>query len=271
MKKIIFYFCLLVFASCEKQTEWSIQAEETSRIVIDGILTNESRTYSIRVCRTVTELNMSPQAVSGAGVIISDADSSWFLTEQAGNPGCYITKNNFSAKPGVLYTLLVTCEGKVYSAKAQSVPVAPFEKLHYAKSSGEALYHITWVANPYNAMQPAMYEILLDWSQLPGYSTQDSASCTARLYYYSLPTLDVSEVFAPEIERIKFPAGTKITERKYSLTKEHVEFVRAMISETTWKGGLFDSAPANVPTNVSNGALGFFAACNVITVSWVVQ
>ncbi|HNW71082.1 MAG TPA: DUF4249 family protein [Bacteroidales bacterium] len=271
MKKIIFYFCLLLFVSCEKQAEWPIQAEETPRIVIDGILTNESGTHSIHVCRTVSELNMTPQAVSGAGVIISDADSSWFLTEQPGNPGFYITKNNFSAKPGVLYTLLVTSEGTVYSAKTQSVPVTPFENLRYGKNPGESLYHITWVANPYNAIHPAMYEILLDWSQLPEYSTQDSASCTARLFYYSLPTLDVSEVFAPEIERIKFPAGTKITERKYSLTKEHVDFVRAMISETTWKGGLFDSAPANVPTNISNGALGFFAACNVITVSLVVQ
>jgi len=271
MKKIILYISLLVFVSCEKQTEWPIQADETSRIVVEGILTNEVKTHSIRLCRTVSALNMAPQAVSGAGVIISDADSSWFLTEQAGNPGFYVTKNNFSAKPGVLYTLLVTFEGNVYSAKTRSVPVTPFEKLRYAKSPGEGLYHITWIANPYNAVQPAMYEILLDWSQLPEYSTQDSASCTARLYYYSLPTLDVSEVFAPEIERIKFPAGTKITERKYSLTKEHVEFVRAMISETTWKGGLFDSAPANVPTNISNGALGFFAACNVITVSSVVQ
>lgn len=271
MKKIIFYLSLLVFISCEKQTEWPIQADETSRIVVEGMLTNEVRTHSIRLFRTVSELNMAPQAVSGAGVIISDADSSWFLPEQAGNPGCYVTKNNFSAKPGVFYTLLVTYEGIVYSAKTQSVPVTPFEMLRFSRNPGESLYHITWVANPYNAIQPAMYEILLDWSQLPEYSTQDSASCTARLYFYSLPTLDVSEVFAPEIERIRFPAGTKITERKYSLTREHVEFVRAMISETTWKGGFFDSAPANVPTNISNGALGFFAACNVIKNSIVVQ
>jgi len=271
MKKIIFYFILLLFASCEKQTEWPLQAEETSRVVVEGMITNEIKTHSIHVTRTVTALNMPPQAVSGAGVIISDADSSWFLTEQIGKPGLYVTKNNFSTKPGVLYTLLVTSGGVAYSAKTRSVPVTPFEMLRYDRSPGESLYHITWIANPYNAVHPAMYEILLDWSQLPQYAGQDSASCTARLFYYSLPTLDVSEVFAPEIEHIMFPAGTKIIERKYSLTKEHVDFVRAMISETTWKGGLFDSAPANVPTNISSGALGFFAACNVITGTMTVQ
>ena len=30
--------------------------------------------------------------------------------------------------------------------------------------------------------------------------------------------------------------------------------------ETEWRGGLFDSPPANVPSNVSNGALGYFGA-----------
>ncbi|HNW89458.1 MAG TPA: DUF4249 family protein [Bacteroidales bacterium] len=271
MKKVFLYTVLLICAACEKQTDWPAQGLETSYLVVDGMITNEVKSHAVTLTRTVNELNAMPQAVSGASVIISDADSIWFLIEDFVRPGVYLTKNNFRARPGVDYTLLISADGVTYSAKTRMVPVNTLVRLHYSKIAGSGLFHITWVANAYNAAHPAMYEVLLDWSQVPGFLSEDSASCTARLFYYSLPTLDVSEVFAPEIEKIQFPAGTKIVERKYSLTPGYVEFIRAMISETNWKGGLFDSAPANIPTNISNGALGFFAACDVITDSLVVQ
>jgi hypothetical protein len=177
----------------------------------------------------------------------------------------------FLPGPGVEYTLLISVDGKAYSAKAGMVPSGPFQRLRVQKNTASNLYRIVWVANPYNAQFPAMYEIELDWSAVPGYTTLPPESCQALLYYYTLPTIDVSEIFAPEMEQINFPAGTKIVERKYSLTMAHAEFVRAMISETTWKGGLFDSAPANVPTNLSEGALGFFAVCDVVIDSAIVQ
>ncbi|MFH0866598.1 MAG: hypothetical protein V1904_10400, partial [Bacteroidota bacterium] len=58
---------------------------------------------------------------------------------------------------------------------------------------------------------------------------------------------------------------TLITERRYSITAEHAQYIRAMLSETNWSGGLFDSAHSNVPTNMSEGAVGFFSACGVET------
>mgnify|MGYP001408540027 CR=1 FL=1 len=271
MKKFWLYIIVLMLTACEKQVDWPLQADDTSKVVIDGMITNEIKSHSVRLFRTVSHINMAPQAISGAAVIISDADSSWFLAEDIANPGVYRTKNNFFARPGQKYSLLVSADGTVYTAKTQMVPNTSFTSLHYAKNSGDHLYRITWVANAYNAAHPAMYEILLDWSHLPAYSSLDSASCTARLFYYSLPTIDVSQVFAPEMEKVNFPRGTKIIEKKYSLNSEYAEFIRALISETNWKGGLFDSAPANVPTNLSAGAIGFFAACNVIADTIVVQ
>ncbi|HOV10658.1 MAG TPA: DUF4249 family protein [Bacteroidales bacterium] len=271
MKKTILYLLLLGLVSCEKQVDWPVQNDGTAYVVVDGILTNEAKAHPIRLTRSVSALNMPPEAVSGAGVIVSNADSSWFLTEQPGNPGVYCTPANFSAKVGVLYTLLVSIDGSVYTAKSRMVPNTPLILARYARSASENLFRITWVANAYNAAHPAMYELLLDWSQVPGYESLDPDNCRARLFYYSLPTIDVSQVFAPEMEKVLFPAGTKIIERKYSLNPEYVEFLRALISETNWKGGLFDSAPANVPTNLSSGATGFFAACHVITDSLIVQ
>ncbi|MCO5267212.1 MAG: hypothetical protein M9948_15220, partial [Lentimicrobium sp.] len=63
---------------------------------------------------------------------------------------------------------------------------------------------------------------------------------------------------------IRFPSGTTITERKYSLTTEHAAYLRALLSETTWQGGLFNTAPANLPTNLSGNGMGYFGICAVI-------
>ena len=266
MRKAIFYIAILMLVACEKQVDRPIPAENLNLVVVDATLTDEHRPQSIRLTHTVTELNAVAQPLSGASVIISDAlHPPFFLTEQSADSGTYLLPPTFFAQPNVEYNLLISKDGKTYTAKTFMVPVGPFERIKVQKTAGSNLYRITWVANPYDALHPAMYEILLDWTMVPGYSSLPPESCKARLYYYTLPTLDVSQIFAPEMEQIRFPYGTKVIERKYSITPEHAEFIRAMISETNWKGGLFDSAPANVPTNLSEGAVGFFAACAVLS------
>ena len=147
------------------------------------------------------------------------------------------------------------------------LPCQPYTNLRYAQNSNDNLYHIDWVASVFSSDQPAKWEILVDWSHVPGYETVDSTLCTVRLLFYTLPTLDVNEIFAPETEHLSFPAGSVITERKYSLTPEHAEFIREMLSITNWRGGLVDTAPSNAETNLSNGASGYFAASAVLQTS----
>jgi hypothetical protein len=111
-----------------------------------------------------------------------------------------------------------------------------------------------------------MWEVFLDWSKVPGYQQTDSTKCKARMLFYTLSTLDVSEIFAPSLESISFPSGTKITETRYSLTPEYAEFIREVLLETQWQGSLFNTTPANVPTNLSEGGAGFFAVCGVSSI-----
>jgi pullulanase len=41
--------------------------------------------------------------------------------------------------------------------------------------------------------------------------------------------------------------------------RENEEFARSLLMETEWRGGSFDVLYGNVPSNVSNGGLGFFS------------
>jgi hypothetical protein len=135
----------------------------------------------------------------------------------------------------------------------------------------KGLYYIDWVANAFGTGDASMWEVLVDWSGISGYEQADSTQTHARMLFYTLPTLDVSEIFAPRMEATLFPKGAVITERRYSLTPGYAAFVREMLLETNWTGGLFSVVAANAASNLSSGATGFFGVCSVYELSVVVK
>ena len=261
---------LLSLAGCIKEVDWPVRDPQVNFITVDAILTDEPGTQSIKLDYPVSQLNEKPVPVTGATVLISNEDSVWNLTENPGSSGVYQLSPGFLARTDKYYTLLISLENKIYTAKAAMVAGSAFKELQYTKNSDNDLFHIDWVASAYSAEQTAMWEILLDWSDVPGYEQADTSMTKARMLFYTLPTLDVSEIFAPEMENIFFPAGTRITEKRYSLTSEHAEFARELLLETNWSGGFFNLASANVMTNLSAGAKGYFGICSVTSLSIMV-
>jgi hypothetical protein len=271
MKKLaLILFVFMAAAGCVKETDWPSAGSIPQLIVVDGIITDERKPQSVRLTLPVSELNAPPLPVSGADVLISNEDSTWQLSEVLADPGLYLTDSTFLALEGKTYTLIIYLRDQVYSAKTSMVPGAVFNELQYVKDQDSDLFRIEWVANAFSSSDAAMWEILLDWSTVPGYENADPSDCHARMLFYTLPTLDVSEIFAPEMEKILFPTGTIITERRYSLSPGHAEFLREMLLETNWTGGLFSLANANVTTNLSDGATGYFGACSVTSLSLTV-
>ncbi len=273
MKKLLITGLIFLAAACVKQVDWPLTNETGNLIVVDGILTNEEKTQSITISHPIANVNETPVPVTGANVNVSNEDSAWHLTESPIKPGTYETPSTFLAIPGKNYSLLIYNQGKVYSAKAAMAPGSVFPVLRYSREEDGDLYHIDYVASAFTAGEPAMWEILIDWSKVPGYDTLAPSLTKARVIFYTLKTLDVSEIFAPAVEEVLFPtssvAGKQalIEERRYSLTPEHAEFIRTLLLETEWQGGLFCSASANVATNLSSGATGFFGVCAVNSVS----
>jgi len=272
MKKV-YRILLMLFPliSCQKEVSWNIPVSNLDFIVVDGKITNVRGSRSLRIFYPVHQLNETPEPVSGAQVLISNEDSVWQLNEDSLNHGVYRTGNTFIAVPGKNYSLFIYFNDRVYSAKASMVPGAEFRELEYVKNEGNDLYHLDWVANAFSTENPALWEILMDWSMVPGYEQSDPELCKARLEFFTLPTLDVSEIFAPEMQNISFPAGTRITENRYSVTPDYAAFLRSMLLETNWQGGLFNTAPSNALTNLSAGAKGYFAACAVTTLYMTVK
>lgn len=271
MKRLVHIFALmLVIVGCIKKTDWPLQEGDLDLIVVDATLTSEFKAQAIRLTYPIKELNEEPVPVEGASVIVSNQEEDWFLREDAEDPGTYWTDSTFIALLNKDYTLQVFVNNKIISATASMIPGRFFNPLTYKKNDNDDLYHIDFVASNFDPESNAKWEVLIDWTTVPGYENADPDTCRARMLFYTLPTLDVSQIFATEAEKISFPAGSIITERRFSLTPEHAAYVRELLLESTWQGSLFPTANANVSSNLSNGGIGYFGVCFITELSFTV-
>jgi hypothetical protein len=264
MKKYLLHIILfLVFFSCEEKIDFDAESQETIRLVVEGMITNEIKAHRVKLSLPVRNLNESPQPVSGAFVAITDQQNTFILEEDPENPGLYLTDNTIQGVFGKLYTLYIRIQEYEFAGSSYMVPVEPLQPLNITTcdESGEF-----FIVETRGTGDPFMMEIDYDWSLNGGCTTN---SCMAREVVYHLTSVDVNEIFKPEQELVCFPAGTIIKRKQYSLNDNYQNYIRAMMNETNWRGGLFDVERGNIPTNMSAGAIGYFAASSVVSDSTV--
>ena len=245
---------LVVFNTCELETNWDINPSENV-MVVDAIITNENKTQEIRIYYSYPNLNDTSTAVSGANVMVTNGINSFAFNESIVEPGLYLS-NPFIVATNVNYTLIIERNGKSDSAHANMVPVSKLRDYSFEQKNG--------LGN-----LPAITEVFYNWSTISEYCIV-YGSCIAAETYYALDIIDIGQEFAPAKQEILFPPGTTITRKKYSLSEEHQEFIRSLLIETEWRGGLFDTEHGNVPTNFTQGTKGWFGVCQVLTDSIVV-
>lgn len=263
MKKWLIHIAfILILFGCEEETNWNIKAVKSTTIVVEGILTSENMQHSIKLTQTKLTLNENPAPISNAVIHLSDGEIVLGTTEYPPGSGIYYADQPFQALLNKIYYLHIEYENEIYIAADYMVPVTPLQELvlhnHWKYSS---FYGITIQESNI----PSMIEYYLDWTHFERFDTLYDGTGKAKMLYFTLNTIDVAEIFKPEKENIYFPEGTQIIRKKYSLSPQHQEFVRSLLSETEWRGGYFDVLPGNTITNISNDALGYFGVCAVTT------
>lgn len=259
---LILFACIIL--SCEKRTYWETETTDQIYIIVEGIITNENINHGITLTLSTPEANSIPAPASGATVFVSDGqDTVWFSEDII--PGRYVSNTNFIAVVNKIYKLDILYTGSHVYGFSGMLPVTPDSHLTYAYNEDKELFYINSETAILNIEEAAMFELMIDWSHVPEYSSLPEDSTKAKQYYYSLKTLDVNQIFSPPREIVYFPEGTQIIKKKYSLTPEHEKFIRSVLIETQWSGGFFDVEEGNVFTNLSTGAFGYFGACSVVS------
>ena len=263
-----YYLALLMlgmFASCEEQTDWDFQSLENGALVVEAILTDEFKRQEVILSRSSNGLNDEAPSVSKAEVRVLGGGKTFLFREDFMQPGRYVSEKIFSAQSGVVYTLEIAWNGTTYLAESEMADILPFERMTF-QSAGTDSLSIKEVAPLYLPHEQAMYEVDLFWAHLV-----NEESARAKLFFYTFSSIDINELFRPAQETVVFPKGSIVREKKYSLHPEFAAYLRALLMETEWQGGVFDEASGSLPTNISNGGFGFFAVCAVLNKTFLAE
>lgn len=261
----------LLLWGCEKEVGWDMHTTKQPVIVVEAMLTNEFKIQELRLSYPVEGMNDLPEPVSGAIVSVSWRQETVSFAESDETPGTYFSDHAFAAAVETQYELNIETDTLRFEAKTYMVAVLPYNLPVFNYRTDKDLYNINWNNNQYSPQEQAMYEARINWAHLPFYNHPDSLS-RARLNYYTLSTIDIGYVIFPQDkEEVLFPAGSIAIISKFAVNEEYGAYLRAFLSETQWRGNLFESAPGNLPGNISNGGLGYFSACAVIRDTLVVQ
>ncbi len=257
-KHIIILLFISMILACEERYATEFDKSNTGLLVVEAVLTNENINQKITLSIPYQQINGKSSPATGATVRVQEGNSAIYtFTEDPSTPGTYYSLP-FQAVSGIVYTLQIIYHGKEYSAQDNSVPVAPLTPLQYQPVNEQ--YQLV-LSN--TGQDPYYIDHAVSWKNTSACSS--GTGCEGRIVFYDLKSIDVNEIYKPGKEQFLFPAGTTILRKKYSVSPAYRTFLRSVLSETEWRGGVFDVDRANATTNLSKGAIGFFAVTTVVS------
>jgi len=260
MKNLIQFTFLLVgfalfFIACEKVIDLPLK-ETDSILVIEGEITN------LKTQQEVLLSEMQPfnseirrKSVSGAEVLLRESDGPWRKLKEK-EAGRYII-DNFKGIAGVTYGLLVNYAGESYEANSKMPEIVRID------STGISV-------NTFDALRRTPIVLYQDPPGVKNY------------YYFQLKINDepLSSLF---IYNDKYNDGKTVLQNLDDFSLELVKGDSVVIelrnieeaSFNYWKGVQSQSgtsaSPGNPPSNLSNGALGYFSAFSANSVYFIVE
>ena len=169
---------------------------------------------------------------------------------------------------GHTYSLTVKWQNKEYHAESYLPPVPPLDsvKFNFTKGAiGKNDYNIPLIyfKEPQNERNYYLFITSSNSSVWPYSILSDE-------YLKSYVNgLDVCKGVSPDYWRTAYPdlsdgkLSWDYSIEMHSLTKEAYDYYNALIQQFKSDGGAYSPSPASPPTNMDNGALGFFRASAV--------
>jgi len=258
---------MVIASSCTEPIELDLNSDNNIRLVVDGFVTTDTTAHVVDLSLTKDYFGTGvPAKAEGAVVSITNGTNVLNLTEV--EPGKYYTPNDYFGLEGESYTLDIDYDGQSYSATTSLPTLTPLDSiavLDYEEELGPGQEEENEFPDNYS---------VVPFFQEP--STEGNFYIFKMLIngeYFTETLIDwlftgdeiVNGSYIRDAEFFSFYAepGDEITFEMFSITKSDFENLNAILLETEFRGGLFDGAPANVPSNVSGGAVGQFIMADV--------
>ncbi len=280
MKKlsIIIIGIIIIASSCTEKV--NIKLDNTyTRLVVYGYLTTDSITHYVKLNKTTSYYYDEPAPiVPGAQINLSDDDgNSVLLSEDV--PGTYSIPPEFHAVSGRSYFLKIDLQEAIDGNKTYTASTAPVSQINPIDSIG-LLYHADWGKAGFYEVQcyykdpPSkdfyMFNIFRNDIWLT--DTITKRFVTDDLFYNGNYTNGIGVGYLNQYDtREKLQAGDVVTFQGCDISESYYNFIVALQTEAGFQTPLFSGPPANVKGNISNGAVGYFAAYSVAYASKVFQ
>lgn len=254
---------LLVWTSCEKDVILDLSDVEGQYVIVEANITDGEKIQWIKLSYSSSYYDVTRgQGISNATVKIESGDDV-FVFEQWNSdtlPGYYYNTDISQQLTEKVYELSVEVQGEKFTASSELRPVPSIDSLSIK-------------INPFSSLgftQDTIYDIFVHFRDLPtegnyylfNYTVNDTLQ-TPRPTDKGLVSdenLDETVSLAIfNINRNKLKDEDKITLEIRSISRENFDFYNIFFTQTDLSGNPFAGAPpANIPTNLSAGARGFF-------------
>jgi len=271
MKNIIFIILsLFLLTSCEKEIDLDLD-DKSGNIVIEGNITNQPGPYIIRITKSVafTQNNQYP-AVTDAQVVVSDNTGQTEILQYVGD-GKYIT-TAFTGVTGRTYTLKIQAEGKQYTAQSTMPEVVSFDTL--TQDSFTFGSETTYTLLPIFTDPAALGN-----RYLFNFTINNMTKKTFEVFSDNVNNGMVNQrpLFLPNEDNDDDPTDHKVVPgdtvyvEMQSIDHTIFTYYSALLQISGDGGPGGGVTPSNPPSNIDNGALGYFSAHTVQKKSIVIQ
>lgn len=260
----------LSFTSCTERIDVEVDSSFT-RLVVEGYITTDTMAQMVRLSTTSDYfLNQKTPAVSGAMVEVFDGHNIWIFTESPAGSGYYYSDPGFYGLPGRTYDLEIRDvdidrDGRmeVYSANSELNPTNPLDSIRleyfnsmfpgyqvriYAWDSPNVDFYAFKVLKNNRLLTDTLSEMIVQNDEFfNGNYTHGIVS-----YFLSDDKPD---------EQVNL--GDTITFELNGITGDYYYYILEALSQIYPQMPLFSGPPANIRSNISGDAIGYFTAYSI--------
>lgn len=258
----------LALTSCEKVIDYELR-ETDEKLVVEGLITDQPGPYTVRLTGTTGYLSPGQVPTRDADLVtVTDVEAGVTDTLRRTEAGVYQT----TPKLGVgqlnhSYRLLVVRGETRVEATTRLRPCTPIDSIGFTyRTPGNDLVQDSGYYVTVYFREPAGRG---DYYRINFYENRAWRN-RAELFYFDDELYD-GNYGDPEIEGYPVQLHDTVTIELRSLDRPAYDFLNGLATSQYQGGTPFDSPPANAPTNLSGGALGYFGASQVRRVTRVVQ
>lgn len=251
----------IALSSCTERIDIDLDSDNI-RLVVEATITDIPGNQYVKLSETADYFsNIPPKGVENAEVSISDGDEIFLLQQSDTIKGLYLFTEIFIAYQNKSYELIINLENEIGGHKeftAQTIMPPLSDDIDSISVVWEPRFE-GWMVNLY-AQDPPREDFYMFNGILNGILITDSIQnvniSDDRLFNGNY-TNGTTVLFFQEEE---INPGDIFTLVLSNITSEYADFVTEVQTEIQGSNPLFSGPPANVTSNISNGAAGFFTA-----------